>query len=117
MLRRIESRGAVETAHRAMQNCGQVFRYAVVTGRVKRDPTGDLRRALPPPNEKHHASIIERSVSLNFSGPLMLIRETSLLSARCGWRRWCLSDRASCAGRSGRRSIWKRPNGVSQASG
>ncbi|HUF41905.1 MAG TPA: integrase arm-type DNA-binding domain-containing protein [Verrucomicrobiae bacterium] len=59
MLRRIESRGALETTHRAMQNCGQVFRYAVATGRAERDPTGDLRGALPPAKEKHHASIIE----------------------------------------------------------
>ena len=56
-LRRIESRGALETAHRAMQNCGQVFRYAVATGCAERDPTGDLRGALPPVKEKHHASI------------------------------------------------------------
>ena len=46
VLRRIESRGAVETAHRSMQNCSQVFRYAVATGRAERDPTGDLRGAL-----------------------------------------------------------------------
>ena len=59
VLRRIESRGAVETAHRAMQNCGQVFRYAIATGRAERDPTGDVRGALPPPKERHHASIIE----------------------------------------------------------
>lgn len=59
VLRRIESRGALETTHRAMQNCGQVFRYAVATGRAERDPTGDLRGALPPPKEKHHASIID----------------------------------------------------------
>ena len=59
VLRRIESRGAVETAHRAMQNCGQVFRYAIATGRAERDPTGDIRGALPPPKERHHASIIE----------------------------------------------------------
>ena len=59
VLRRIESRGALETTHRAMQNCGQVFRYAVATGRAERDPTGDLRGALPPPKEKHHASILE----------------------------------------------------------
>ena len=59
VLRRIENRGALETAHRAMQNCGQVFRYAVATGRAERDPTGDLRGALPPPKEKHHASIID----------------------------------------------------------
>jgi integrase len=56
-LRRIENRGALETAHRATQNCGQVFRYAVATGRAERDPTGDLRGALPPVKEKHHASI------------------------------------------------------------
>jgi integrase len=59
VLRRIESRGAQETAHRAMQNCGQIFRYAVATGRAERDPIGDLLGALPPPKEKHHASIIE----------------------------------------------------------
>ena len=59
VLRRIESRGAVETAHRARQNCGQVFRYAVATGRAERDPTGDILGALPPSKERHHASIIE----------------------------------------------------------
>lgn len=59
VLRRIETRGALETTHRAMQNCGQVFRYAVATGRAERDPTGDLRGALPPPKEKHHASITD----------------------------------------------------------
>jgi integrase len=59
VLRRIESRGALETAHRVMQNCGQVLRYAVATGRAERDPSTDLRGALPPPKEKHHASIIE----------------------------------------------------------
>jgi integrase len=47
------------SAHRALQNCGQVFRYAVATRRAERDPSGDLRGALPPPKEKHHASIIE----------------------------------------------------------
>ena len=58
-LRRIEDRGALETAHRALQNCGQVFRYAVATGRAERDPTGDLRGALPPVNRTHHAAITD----------------------------------------------------------
>ena len=44
--RKIETRGAVETSHRALQNIGQIFRYAVATGRAERDPTGDLRGAL-----------------------------------------------------------------------
>ena len=56
-LRRIENRGAIETAHRAQQNCGQVFRYAIATGRAERDPSTDLRGALAPTKQKHHASI------------------------------------------------------------
>jgi len=59
VLRRIESRGALETAHRVRTIAGQVFRYAVATGRAERDPSGDLRGALPQPGEKHHAAITD----------------------------------------------------------
>jgi integrase len=59
VLRRIEARGALDTAHRAHQNCGQVFRYAVATGRAERDPSGDLRGALPPVRKGHFAAIVE----------------------------------------------------------
>lgn len=59
VIRRIEKRGALETAHRAMQNAGQVFRYAVATGRAERDPTADLRGALPPVREKHFAALVD----------------------------------------------------------
>jgi len=58
-LRRIEYKGALETAHRVQQICGQIFRYAVATGRASRDPTSDLRGALPPTKVKHYASIVE----------------------------------------------------------
>lgn len=58
-IRRIESRGAIETAHRTLQNCGQVFRYAVASGHADRDISGDLRGALPPSKEKHHASVTD----------------------------------------------------------
>jgi len=58
-IRRIESRGAIETAHRTLQNCGQVFRYAVASGYADRDISGDLRGAIPPTKEKHHASVID----------------------------------------------------------
>jgi integrase len=58
-LRRIEERGAVETAHRAHQNCGQIFRYAIATGRAERDPSPDLRGALPAVKQSHHAAITE----------------------------------------------------------
>lgn len=59
VLRRIEERGAKDTAHRALQNCGQIFRYAVATGRAERDPSGDLRGALPPVKHEHYAAITE----------------------------------------------------------
>ncbi len=59
VLRRVESRGALDTAHRIHQQCGQVFRYAIATGRAERDPAADLKGALPPNRAKHHASITE----------------------------------------------------------
>ena len=55
-IRRIENRGALETAHRALSNCGQIFRYAVATGRAERDNSQDLRGALPPVKVKHFAA-------------------------------------------------------------
>jgi integrase len=58
-LRRVEDRGTIETAHRTLQICGQVFRYAVATSRVDRDITPDLRGALPPAKGEHFASITE----------------------------------------------------------
>jgi integrase len=58
-VRHIEKRGALETAHRALGNCGQVFRYAIATGRAKRDPTGDLRGALRAVRPKHFAAVTE----------------------------------------------------------
>ena len=59
VVQRIEKRGALETAHRALGNCGQVFRYAVATGRAERDPSTDLRGALPPVKVEHFAAVTE----------------------------------------------------------
>lgn len=59
LLHRIEGRGAHDTAHRALQNCGQVFRYGVVTGRLPSDPCRDLKGALRPLKHEHFASITE----------------------------------------------------------
>jgi integrase len=57
--RRIEGRGALDTAHRALGTCGQVFRYAIATGRCTRDPSSDLRGALPPANGGHFPAVTE----------------------------------------------------------
>jgi integrase len=59
VVRRIEDRGALETAHRALANCGQVFRYAIATGRAERDISADLRGALPPVKGEHFAAVTD----------------------------------------------------------
>lgn len=58
-LRRIEKRGAIETAHRAKQTAGQVLRYAIATGRAERDISADLKGALKNPVTKHFPAITE----------------------------------------------------------
>jgi integrase len=59
LLHRIEERGAHETAHRTKQRCGQIFRYAIATGRARHDPTADLRGALTPVKVQHRAAITD----------------------------------------------------------
>lgn len=58
-LRKIEARGAIDSAHRVKQICGQVFRYGVAAGLTKRDVTADLRGALAVPPRSHYAAITE----------------------------------------------------------
>jgi integrase len=58
-LRRILERGAIETAHRAKDACGQVFRFGIASGLCTRNPAADLRDALPPVQTRHHAAITE----------------------------------------------------------
>ncbi len=59
MFRKIEARGKIETAHRVKSICGQVFRYAVSSGRTDRDCTADLKGTLTPVISKHHAAITD----------------------------------------------------------
>lgn len=59
LMRQIETRGAKETAHRVLQVCGQVFKFAIVTARAQVDPTAALKGALAPVQTKHHASITD----------------------------------------------------------
>lgn len=101
-VKRIESMNKLETAHRALQTAGQVFRYAVQTGRAIRDVTADLKGALPPTSIKHMAAFTEpkqvsellRAID-SFSGsltvlcalrlsPLVFVRPSELRQAR--WR-------------------------------
>ncbi|RQT10391.1 phage integrase central domain-containing protein [Burkholderia contaminans] len=59
VIRRIESRGALETSRKTHQTCGQIFRYAIATGKAERDPSPDLRGALKTRAVKNMARVSE----------------------------------------------------------
>jgi integrase len=59
VLRGVEARGRHETARRLRATIGEVFRYAIATGRAETDPTGALKGALTTPQVQHRAAIIE----------------------------------------------------------
>ncbi|ELL2831545.1 tyrosine-type recombinase/integrase [Escherichia coli] len=54
VLKRIEKRGALEKTRKVRQRCGEVFRYAIITGRAEYNPAPDLATALAIPKQKHH---------------------------------------------------------------
>ena len=58
-VRHVEERGALDVAHRVLTTAGQVWRYAVATGRAKRDVSADIKGALKPHHGKHFAAITD----------------------------------------------------------
>lgn len=103
VLRRIEARGAIETAHRVKDACGQVFRYGIATGACARNPAADLRDALRPVQARHHAALTEPAevakllrAAADYSGqavtraalllsPLLLLRPGELRHTEWSW--------------------------------
>lgn len=61
-VRKVERRGAHDVAHRIMQTCSQVFRYAIATGRAERDISQDLRGALAPVISENYARLREKEL-------------------------------------------------------
>ncbi len=59
VLKKIETKGVIYTAHRSREVCGRVFRYAIATGRAKHDIAADLIGALAPRTTTQHAAIID----------------------------------------------------------
>jgi integrase len=59
VVRRVEERGALDVAHRVLTTAGQVWRYAVATGRAARDVSVDIKGALKPHHGKHFAAITD----------------------------------------------------------
>jgi integrase len=62
MLRAVEAKGVLDTTHRVMQTCGQIFMYAIATGRALRNPIPDLRGAIKAPVTKHHAYLKAKEI-------------------------------------------------------
>lgn len=58
-IRKIESKGNLESARRTLQLASMVFRYAVATARLPSDPTRDLRGALTAPTVTHYGAITD----------------------------------------------------------
>lgn len=84
VLRRVEARGALDLAHRIKQILGQIFRYAIATGRAHRDPTADLKGALKPRKKKHFPAITD---PVEFGHLLRVIEEYhGSLIVRCAFR-------------------------------
>ena len=56
-IRKIENRGAHELAKRQLQKCGEIFRYAIATGKAIRDPSADIKEALKPIKKGHFSAL------------------------------------------------------------
>jgi hypothetical protein len=97
--RRIEARGANETAHRTRERIAQVFRYAIATGRAKHNPFGDMRGALASVARTSRAAI---TATAQVGDLLRAIDGYTGPAVRLGLRRCRLCAPASCGTWNGR---------------
>ena len=67
VIRAIEKRGALDISHRALQTCGQIFRYAIATGRAEYNPSSELRGALKTPTKTNYSHLKESELPEFFS--------------------------------------------------
>ena len=89
-VRKIETRGSIDTAHRAKQICGQIFRYAVAIGLAERDVTTDLRGALSAIPESHFAAITEPKQAGELMRSIFDYTGHPSLWLRSNCPHWCL---------------------------
>ena len=85
MLRAIEAKGALEMARRVRAWTSRIFRYAIITGKCKRDPAADLRGALKVPLVKHHAALQSKdlpSFLLALEDPLIRLAPLTRLALK-----------------------------------
>jgi integrase len=110
-LRKVEQRGAIETADRGLMLARQVWRYGVATGRVPRDITADLKGALSPYRGKHFAAITDPAKLGELIRPFVRIGAGLSCAQPCNWPPCCSSARGNCGGLSGPRLTWTAPCG------
>ena len=100
-LRRIERRGAADSARRVRQYLGAIFRYAIATGRAKHDAAADLRDAIKVPAKEHYFTITDPPSYWRITA-----RNRWLQRYECRARRACVSAPAICpAGRIARCNV------------
>ena len=86
VLRAIEARGTIELAHKVARACGQVFRFALASGRCERNPAADLRGALKAkPRAKPMAALAAADLPRTFCAA----SSPTTATCRPGWRSSC----------------------------
>lgn len=85
VIRRFEERGAMERANKARRRCGEVFRYAIVTGRAKYNPAPDLADAMKGYRKKNYPFLPADQIPAftkalsSFSGSIISLVATKVL--------------------------------------
>ena len=116
VLQAIEGRGANEIARRVRQMLGQIFRYAISSGRISTNPAVDLAGALPPANPVHHAAITEPKAVGGLMRAIQDYQGEPVTRAALRLHHSYSCDLANCAPHSGMSSIWTRRPGASRVS-
>jgi len=109
-LRRVEARGAIETAHRLREIVGQVFRYAITTGRASRNPAADLPGTLKIASTQHHGPCKVGDLVRAMRG----YRGSPVVHTALQFSAQVFQRRPRCARPYGRRSTWTERCGPSR---
>lgn len=109
---RVADRGTIETAHRCLQLCGQVFRYAVAKGKVDSDITRDLRGALPTSKGDNFSSITDPKEAAPLLRAIDDYTGSFIVKSALHLRRWYSFALASCDKLNGSISTLTLKNGI-----
>lgn len=112
VIQRIEARGAIDTAHRILGLCGQIFRFTIAASRAERDISQDLHDALAPRQVEHFAATTEPRRLAEILRALDGYRGSPQVQFSMRLAPWSSSVRANCATPSGPISTWRPGSGA-----